>query len=213
VTVDLWYSALAAGEETPPAPGPVGGFPTLAFVARHLAQESADPASPFAGRIGPLVAGGNSMGGGASVLAASLEPTFAGLLALAAAETSPSAAAAAPLVEALHFSSQAATIASLPRPSTAAPSSRRWAPAAGIWWSGRAPATASSPPGAAIWRRTRRPGATVRSHCPEPPALEMGWVTIQTWQESLLLTWPLARGATTYRLAGASPAAWPLFMP
>jgi len=147
VTVDIWYPALAAGEEVPAAPAPPEGFPALvfghgflisadrytwlrdglvpagrwlalprtetgfspnhlefardlAFIARRLAEESADPASPWQGRLGPLAAGGHSMGGGAAVLAASLEPAFSGLAALAPAETTPSAVAAAAQVAA-----------------------------------------------------------------------------------------------------------------
>lgn len=72
----------------------------LAFIARRLAGESADPASPWQGRLGPLAVGGHSMGGGAAVLAASLEGSFAGLASLAPAETTPSAVDAAAAVAA-----------------------------------------------------------------------------------------------------------------
>jgi hypothetical protein len=67
----------------------------LAFLARQLRQLGADPDSPFHGAIAAPAVGGHSMGGGAAVLAAAGDPELAGLLALAPAETNPSAVAAA----------------------------------------------------------------------------------------------------------------------
>lgn len=73
----------------------------LAFVLRRLRREGADPASRFFGRVAdPAAAMGHSMGGGASVLAASYDTTITALANLAAAETNPSAVSAAATVRA-----------------------------------------------------------------------------------------------------------------
>lgn len=69
----------------------------LGFLIRRLEQESATPGSLFEGALSPLSAVmGHSMGGGASVLAASYDASIDAVINLAAAETSPSAIAAAP---------------------------------------------------------------------------------------------------------------------
>lgn len=71
----------------------------IAFVANALAAEGANGASIFFDRVsGRAAAMGHSMGGGASVLAASYDATIDAVANLAAAETNPSAIAAAALV-------------------------------------------------------------------------------------------------------------------
>jgi pimeloyl-ACP methyl ester carboxylesterase len=80
-----------------------GGFPDhgafgedLAFVAQAMQAAGADDASPFFGGVAPTTAlMGHSMGGGASFLAAAQSPTVQALVNFAAAETNPSAIAAA----------------------------------------------------------------------------------------------------------------------
>lgn len=68
----------------------------LVFLIQRLELEGSAPGSPFEGSIGDRSAvGGHSMGGGASVLAASYDPAIEALFNFAAAETSPPAAAAA----------------------------------------------------------------------------------------------------------------------
>ena len=73
----------------------------LAFLLRALLNESADPLSPFHGKVSDAGAAlGHSMGGGASVLAAAEDPDIDAIANLAAAETQPSAIAAAASVQA-----------------------------------------------------------------------------------------------------------------
>ena len=80
-----------------------GGFPDheafgedLAFLAGAFQAAGADPVSPFFGHVAPRTAlMGHSMGGGASVLGASGNTSIQALVNLAAAETDPSAIAAA----------------------------------------------------------------------------------------------------------------------
>lgn len=80
-----------------------GGFPDhgafgadLSFVAQAMQEAGADAASPFFGGVAPATAlMGHSMGGGASFLAAAQSPTVQTLVNFAAAETNPSAIAAA----------------------------------------------------------------------------------------------------------------------
>lgn len=80
-----------------------GGFPDhgafgadLAFVAQAMQDAGADASSPFFGGVAPATAlMGHSMGGGASFLAAAQSPTVQALVNFAAAETNPSAIAAA----------------------------------------------------------------------------------------------------------------------
>jgi pimeloyl-ACP methyl ester carboxylesterase len=80
-----------------------GGFPDhgafgadLAFVAQAMQTAGADAASPFFGGVAATTAlMGHSMGGGASFLAAAQSPTVQALVNFAAAETDPSAIAAA----------------------------------------------------------------------------------------------------------------------
>jgi len=68
----------------------------LAFLVDKLRTEGATPDSPFYNHIAATSSVmGHSMGGGASVLAASYNPGITALANLAAAETSPSAIAAA----------------------------------------------------------------------------------------------------------------------
>lgn len=68
----------------------------LALVIAALREAGRDPASPFFGHIGPTAAAmGHSMGGGASLLAAAGDAGIDAVANLAAAETSPSAVAAA----------------------------------------------------------------------------------------------------------------------
>ncbi len=73
----------------------------LAFLVDELQAEGNDTSSPFYNHVAPTsCVMGHSMGGGASVLAASYNPGITALANLAAAETSPSAIAAAALVTA-----------------------------------------------------------------------------------------------------------------
>jgi len=68
----------------------------LAFVIAALQEANADPGSPFHQRIGAGAAvAGHSMGGGASFLAAEASDRVTAIFNLAAAETNPSAIAAA----------------------------------------------------------------------------------------------------------------------
>jgi pimeloyl-ACP methyl ester carboxylesterase len=68
----------------------------LAFVAQAMQAAGADAASPFFGGVSPATAlMGHSMGGGASFLAAAQSSTVQTLVNFAAAETDPSAIAAA----------------------------------------------------------------------------------------------------------------------
>lgn len=68
----------------------------LAFTARTLRDAGADAASPFHGRMGSrTLVMGHSMGGGSSLLAAAGDPSLTAVAAFAAAETNPSAIAAA----------------------------------------------------------------------------------------------------------------------
>jgi len=68
----------------------------LAFLVRKIQQEGANPASLFYGAVAATGAVmGHSMGGGASVLAAAEDPAITAVANLAAAETNPSAIAAA----------------------------------------------------------------------------------------------------------------------
>jgi dienelactone hydrolase len=68
----------------------------LARVAAALLEANADPGSPFYGGLAERSGvGGHSMGGGASLLAAAADPALDCVANLAAAETSPSAIAAA----------------------------------------------------------------------------------------------------------------------
>jgi pimeloyl-ACP methyl ester carboxylesterase len=71
----------------------------LSFVRNALLSEGADPGSLFYQRIAPVSAVmGHSMGGGASFLAAAQDTGFTAMVNFAAAETSPSAIAAASLI-------------------------------------------------------------------------------------------------------------------
>jgi hypothetical protein len=68
----------------------------LAFVLRQMSAEGTSPGSLFFGRVAERNAVmGHSMGGGASVLAAAGDATITAVANLAAAETNPSAVAAA----------------------------------------------------------------------------------------------------------------------
>ncbi len=83
----------------------------IAFLARTLQDEGADPASPFFGRVdGTSAASGHSMGGGAAHLAVAeyaldYGVTFSTIVTMAAADTNPSSvtAAAAITVPALYL--------------------------------------------------------------------------------------------------------------
>ncbi len=71
----------------------------LAFLIGRMQLEGSTPGSPYFGAVGARSAvGGHSMGGGASVLAASYDLSIDAVFNLAAAETNPSAEAAAALV-------------------------------------------------------------------------------------------------------------------
>lgn len=73
----------------------------LAFVCVGLQAAGEDPLSPFYGTIAATSAvGGHSMGGGASFLALAADPNISALFNFAAAETNPSAIAAAAQVDA-----------------------------------------------------------------------------------------------------------------
>ncbi len=69
----------------------------LSWCIDHLLAAGADPGSPFFGLVSPdrFASSGHSMGGGASVLCASLDARVRAVANLAAAETSTSAIAAA----------------------------------------------------------------------------------------------------------------------
>jgi hypothetical protein len=68
----------------------------IAFVSRALRGETSNPSSLFYGVLsGAAAIGGHSMGGGASFLGASEDSTASAIFNLAAAETNPSAIAAA----------------------------------------------------------------------------------------------------------------------
>ncbi len=68
----------------------------LSFIVRKLRSEGANSSSLFYGKIAEAGAvAGHSMGGGASILAAAEDPTMTAVANLAAAETNPSAIAAA----------------------------------------------------------------------------------------------------------------------
>ncbi len=78
----------------------------ISFLADAIREDGSDPASPFFGAVAQTaVVMGHSMGGGASVLAASQNPTITAVANLAAANTNPSAidAAANVTAEALMF--------------------------------------------------------------------------------------------------------------
>ncbi len=78
----------------------------ISFLADAIRADGADPASPFFGAVAQTAAVmGHSMGGGASILAASQNPTITAVANLAAADTNPSAidAAANVTAEALMF--------------------------------------------------------------------------------------------------------------
>ncbi|MCB9169361.1 MAG: hypothetical protein H6594_03305 [Flavobacteriales bacterium] len=71
----------------------------LAFVIHAMQQEGAAIASPYFGHVaGTSAVMGHSMGGGASFLAAASDPTITTMVTYAAAETNPSAIAAAATV-------------------------------------------------------------------------------------------------------------------
>ena len=147
VLTEIYYPALSAEEDAPPASPPDGGFPViafghgyliswsdydyiweglvpagfvvalpatagelfpdhldfgrdLAFVSRAVRAEGSNPASLFYGVIsGAAALGGHSMGGGASFLGTAEDSTVSALFNLAAAETNPSAIAAAAEIE------------------------------------------------------------------------------------------------------------------
>ena len=104
----LWTSLVPQGYilALPRTEG--GAFPSheqfgrdLAFLVDKLRAEGANPSSPFYNHVGTTAcAMGHSMGGGASVLAASYNPGITALANLAAAETNPSAIGAAASVTA-----------------------------------------------------------------------------------------------------------------
>jgi hypothetical protein len=86
----------------------------IAFVSRALRAEDTDPTSLFYGVLSDAAAlGGHSMGGGASFLGTASDSTVTALFNLAAAETDPSAIAAAAGIEvpALLFSGSADCVA------------------------------------------------------------------------------------------------------
>lgn len=73
----------------------------LAFLVKHLKSESYNPSSPFYGKVaGNGAMMGHSMGGGASFLGAANNPNVEAVITFAAAETNPSAIAAAPGISA-----------------------------------------------------------------------------------------------------------------
>lgn len=90
-------------------PGTEGGFlpdhalfaGDLAFLAEHVQDLGSDGASPLFGAVAPQSAiMGHSMGGGASMLAAASASAIAAVVNFSAAETNPSAIAAAPAITA-----------------------------------------------------------------------------------------------------------------
>jgi len=73
----------------------------IAFAADRIQAEGADSGSAFFGRVAPATAlMGHSMGGGSSVLAVQYSPNITAVVTMAAADTNPSAIAAAPGVSA-----------------------------------------------------------------------------------------------------------------
>lgn len=101
---DYMWTALVPAGYILALPRTEGGlFPSheefgkdLAFLVRKIQQEGANPSSFFYSAVATTCAvTGHSMGGGASVLAAAEDPAITALANLAAAETSPSAIAAA----------------------------------------------------------------------------------------------------------------------
>lgn len=99
----VWTTLVPAGYILALARTEGGLFPShgefgkdLAFLVGKIQLEGANPASLFYGAVATTCAVmGHSMGGGASVLAAAEDPAITALANLAAAETSPSAIAAA----------------------------------------------------------------------------------------------------------------------
>jgi len=55
--------------------------------------------------------------------------------------------------------------------------------------------------------------ADVLSHCPEPPALVMGPLSILPDPGAARLSWNPVPSATAYRVEGATPVDWPAFQP
>jgi len=99
----LWEGLVAEGYVVALPSTEQGLFPShlefgrdLTFVVRRIRAEGDDPNSPFFGSISNAGAvAGHSMGGGASLLGAADDPSITAVANLAAAETSPSAIAAA----------------------------------------------------------------------------------------------------------------------
>lgn len=99
----LWTSLVPQGYILAFARTETGAFPNheqfgrdLAFLVDQLRAEGTNPSSPFHQHVAPTACVmGHSMGGGASVLAASYNAGITALANLAAAETSPSAIGAA----------------------------------------------------------------------------------------------------------------------
>lgn len=99
----LWTSLVPQGYILAFARTEGGAFPSheqfgrdLAFLVDQLRSEGANASSPFYQHVGPTACVmGHSMGGGASVLAASYNTGITALANLAAAETTPSAIGAA----------------------------------------------------------------------------------------------------------------------
>lgn len=77
----------------------------LLFCLEHIREQNAVPESRFFGLVNTERAGlsGHSMGGGASLLAASRDPRIAVVAPLAAAETNPSAIAAVPQIQGVVY--------------------------------------------------------------------------------------------------------------
>lgn len=83
-----------------PAPSHGAFGEDLVFLAEQMLAENLDPASPFFGKVAPATAlMGHSMGGGSSFLGAANNGNIQALVNYAAAETTPSAIAAAALVQ------------------------------------------------------------------------------------------------------------------
>jgi hypothetical protein len=90
------YIVALPATETGLFPNHIDLVRDLSFIVRKLRSEGSNPSSPFYGRVAQAGAvAGHSMGGGASVLAASEDPTMTAVANLGAAETNPSAIAAA----------------------------------------------------------------------------------------------------------------------
>lgn len=90
------YIVVMCDTETTISPSHTNYGLDLAFLAAKLQQESANVASPFFGKVAPTAAiMGHSMGGGATILAAQAAPALTTIVTFAAAETNPSAIAAA----------------------------------------------------------------------------------------------------------------------